>query len=146
MANPEETPYIELRGKRLRCVAKMPMGLLFDVAEGMDSGQELKAIAAMSRALRTLVVKEDHEQLREVVYDAEFTFDELNEALGALMKRYTERPLGQPSSSPTGPSATGGTPRVVSLWRASEAERLREEAAETAASGESSKDGESVGS
>lgn len=129
--------YLELKGKRLPCIDAMPVGLIFDLAEGVDSRNESKQIAAMSRAIKAIVLGSHHDELHEALYatDNPVTFTDLNAALGTLMKEYAERPFTQSSNSPTGEKPTGATSRVVSLWRATD------EADET-----SSKDGSSVAS
>jgi hypothetical protein len=106
-----------LGGTALRCIERLPMGMIFDLAEAMESGIEMQAIAAMSRMLKTVVIKEDLVRLDEVLHrvDDAIGFDALNTAIGDLMVQYSGRPLERPSRSARGRKATGGTSRVVSL-------------------------------
>jgi len=108
-------------GKTLRCIERMPVGMIFDLAEAMEGGEQtMQAVAAMSKMIKQLVVKEDQGQLAEALhsFDNPVGFDELNTALGNLMVQYSGRPLGRPSRLSRGPAPTGGTSKVVSLSRA----------------------------
>jgi len=115
---------LRLGGKDLRCIDTMPVGLSFDLAEAMvgsdGEGGEMRALAALSRTLRNLVIPADREALSEVLHDSvtPITFEDLNNALGELLVQYGNRPLERPSLSPRGPSVTGGVSKVVSLHRA----------------------------
>lgn len=117
----EETEKVLKLGKReIRCIPRIPMGVLFDLAEAMNSGKEIEAIVGMNRMLKTVVVKEDLALLSEALHDVEepVEFDELNTAIGDLMKQYgTKRPLAPSSRSAGGSGKTGGTQKVVSLSR-----------------------------
>jgi hypothetical protein len=111
---------LNIKAKELRCVDTMPLGMLFDLAEAMDSDDMMKGMAAMGRTIRNLVVPEDRKALSAILNDATdpLSFDDLNTALGGLLKQYGDRPLGKPSSSPVGRGRTGGSSKVVSLHRA----------------------------
>lgn len=128
---------LNLGGKTMRCIDRLPMGMIFDLAEAMQSGVEMQAIAAMSKMLKTVVVEEDLALLSEVLHDVKdpVGFEELNNAIGAMMVQYSKRPLGQPSPSSRGSEPTGGTRKVVSLQRGT----VKEDAT-------SSKDGSSIAS
>jgi len=112
---------LRLGGRDLRCIDKLPLGLLFDLAEAMSSGTEntMRAVAAMSTVVKTVVVKEDLASLSEVLHDTTNVVDitELNEAIGNLMVQYAERPTVKPSVSLNGRERTGGSSKVVSLSR-----------------------------
>jgi hypothetical protein len=113
--------YLELKGQRLACNDVMPLGLFFDLAEAMDSDNDMRAVAAMGKTMRALVVKAERPRLEKMLYEDDpekrISFDELNEALGNLIPLYTERPTTPPSASPPTPGANGGTSRRVSLWQ-----------------------------
>jgi hypothetical protein len=113
------TKTITLGDETFNCIETMPMGYVFDLAEAMASGDIMAAVAGMSRTIRTLVVKEEQTRLAEVLHRIEnpVGFDELNEALGTAVTQYTQRPLGQPATSPSGRSSTGGVSKVVSFSR-----------------------------
>lgn len=107
---------LNLRGEELRCIEKLPPGLVFDLAEASSSGDATKALVAFARFLRSTVVPDDRERLNEILYDTEsvIELEELNEAAGELITEYTGRPTKRPSQSPTGSNATGGLSRVDS--------------------------------
>lgn len=112
---------LKLGGRELRCIPRIPLGLVFELAESMESGSEMKAVAQMGRMLKAIVIKEDQTLLSEVLNDASekaVSFTELNNAIGDLMVHYSNRPLGQRSPSFTGSVPSGGTRKVVSLSRA----------------------------
>jgi len=127
MDNTRTDKILVLGGRKLRCIEAIPLGMVFDLAEAMEDGSSgMKAIAAMSKMVRNIVVKEDRGALKEMLADTEkpVTFDELNTGLGDLLKAYNVgRPLGRPSASSPGPDKTGGTSKVVSLSRATDRER-----------------------
>lgn len=110
---------LRLGGKELRCTDKIPMGVLFDLAEAMDGGNEMKAVAAMSRTIRFLVVKEDRALLSEILNandEQHVSFNDLDTAVGNLLKEYGERPTVPVSASPPGRGGNRPTSKVVSLW------------------------------
>lgn len=108
----------------LRCIEadSLPVGFVFDLAEGMDAKDEMRAIAAMWKFIKSVVVKEEHARLREYLYDTTnpVTFAQLNTAIGTLMREYSGRPTTRPSSSAHGRASSRGSSRVVSLSRATE--------------------------
>ena len=114
---------IRLGDRELRCIEVMPLGMVFDLAEAMDvvigESAPMKQTAALSRFLKKIVVAEDLPKLQEVLHDTvtAVTFGDLNEAVGSLMVEYSGRPFAQRRSSSPGPTSTGGSSRVVSLWR-----------------------------
>lgn len=111
---------LRLKGRDLRCIPTIPLGLVFDLAEAMEGGggNGMQAVAAYIRTIRAVVMPEDRPALKEVLDDSvdPITFDDLNNGLGELLKAYGQRPLGQRSASSAGRPTSGGTSRVVSLW------------------------------
>jgi hypothetical protein len=67
--------------------------------------------------LISAVTVEERDRLDAFMAEHQFSFDELNEAIGALMTSYTNRPMDRPSPSPAGEIPTGRPSRVVSLSR-----------------------------
>lgn len=108
-----------LGGETMRCVDVMPIGMAFDLAEAVDSGSEMRAIATIGRTLKALVVEEDRPRLEAVLHRSTdvVTFADLNRAMGDLMVQYSGRPTAPPSASQGGSARTDGTRRVVSLSR-----------------------------
>lgn len=110
---------MRLGGKELRCADKIPLGTLFDLAEAMDGGNEMAQVAAMSRTIRFIVVKEDRLLLKEIL-SADganaVSFEELNTALGSVIQEYGQRPTVPASASLPGRGASRPTSKVVSLW------------------------------
>lgn len=114
--------FLRIEGREpLRCIAtkSLPPGPVFELAAAMKSGDDMAALAVMWRFIETVVVKDEHAKLRDMLYDTEnvITFDQLNVAIGTLMKEYAQRPTPRPSSSAPGRSTRPGTSRVVSLSR-----------------------------
>lgn len=109
--------YLTLKGQKLECNETMPVGLFFDLAEGMDGDDMIKAVAVMSRTIKAIVAEKDRKALQEILHRTSdpLSFDELNEALGNVIPEYTKRPTAPASSSQAGPSVPGGTSRRVSL-------------------------------
>lgn len=105
----------------LRCIdaKSLPIGIIFDLAEGMDSKDEMRAIASMWKFMKAVVAEEDHAKLRDILYDTKnpVTFAQLNTAIGTLMVEYGGRPTTRPSSSVPGRGPSRGSSRVVSLSR-----------------------------
>jgi hypothetical protein len=115
-----EPKVLKLGGRDLRCIPRIPLGQVFALATAMESGSEMTAVAQMSIFVKRIVLKEDQSILNEVLDDDTETgvsFNDLNEAIGDLMVQYSNRPLGQPSSSQRGSEPTGGMRKVVSFSR-----------------------------
>lgn len=115
------TKIMKLGGREFRCVDVLPLGLVFDLAEAMDAeAGGFAAIAAMSKLTRTLVVPDERKELKKFLDSVEnpISFDDLNEALGEVLKQFgADRPTARSSrSSPSG-GASGPGSKVVSLSR-----------------------------
>lgn len=107
---------LRLKHHEFACIDVMPVGVVFDIAEGVEAG-EFKGILALRSALYALVVEDEHERLTAALRDPHdpVDFDALNEAVGTLITAYTDRPTERPSSSPDGAESTVRSSRVVSL-------------------------------
>lgn len=87
------TTYLELRGKRLRCAEATPLEVLVDLAEAIDSGNEWRALAQMSRTFKVIVVPEDHPELDKILNSSSdpVSFQELGFAFRSVIDAHTRR-------------------------------------------------------
>jgi hypothetical protein len=116
---PETTKVMVLRGEEIHCIGALPPGLLFDFAELQSDDNPMRVAAAIGRFLKALVIPEDQERYRRLLYDTEniLDYNELTEAAGELLRSYTARPTERPSESPDGSPPTGELTRHVSFSR-----------------------------
>lgn len=110
---PEHT--FEIRGERFRCPDERSAWSLLKLAKSQTSKEDNAALVGMYDFVMETVVHEERERLDAFLSDAAVSFDELNQAIGALMTSYTDRPTEPPLPSPPGPNQTADGPRVVSL-------------------------------
>lgn len=115
---------LTLRGEELGCIDVMPPGLLFDLSDidfdSKDPQVAMRNMSALGRWLREIVLDEEQEHFRQILYDKKnpITMDDLSDAATKLLMEYAGRPTERPSNSPAGGEASGALPsRVVSLQR-----------------------------
>ena len=107
---------------------KVPMALIFDVADAMARSEGLEILSAFERFLVAMVTKEQREDFRNFLHtvpeeeDDEATYDwaEMQEVAGELVARLTGAPFPSPSGSPSSPSVNGGSSPVPSDSEASD--------------------------
>jgi hypothetical protein len=104
---------VTLNGQRLTCVDSLPIGVYLDLAEGFRQNYTV----ACAVFLKAIVIKEDQERLREIMYDAENVcpWDEITGEASRVLPEYSNRPTERPSESAIGSEPTGGSSRVVSF-------------------------------
>lgn len=88
-------------------------------SEAMDSGEQVRQMAAVMRLLRAVIVDEDHAKI-DALLDRKKDrprFKDIDEAIGRAMEAVAARPTQPSSPSSDGPSTTQPTSRVVSLSR-----------------------------
>jgi hypothetical protein len=110
---------LRLRGEEIRCIDALPPGLLFDLAEMTTETDTMRTMAAIGKFLRAVIVPEDQDKYRQLVYDPVnvLAITELSEACGDLIREYAGRPTLRPSESADGSPPTGDISRVVSFSR-----------------------------
>lgn len=102
--------------ERFPCRDEMPAWSLMKLAKATQ-GNEQQALAGMYDLVMGLVLPDEHTRFDAYMSTHAVDFDTLNEAIGALMTGYTDRPTERPSPSPAGQMPTGRPSRVVS-WSA----------------------------
>lgn len=101
-------------GERLSPWALMKLAKSQQLAK---AGDVMAGMAGMHDFLMATVRPDERVPLDEHLTALDPDPDDLNEAIGALMRSYTDRPTGRPSRSPAGAPSTGQASRVVSLSR-----------------------------
>lgn len=113
------THELVIREERFACRDELSSWALMKLAKSAQ-GTEMQALAGMYELVTWAVLADERERLETYMADADVPFDELNAAIGELMKGYTNRPTERPSPSPAGPMPTPAPSRVVSLSRRAE--------------------------
>lgn len=105
-----------IRDEHFPCRDTLPAWATLKLAKATQGGDQ-EALAGMYDLVMAQLLPDERTRFDEYMTNLEppVPFDELNEAIGALMTSYTARPTEQPSRSPAGQSATGRQSRVVSL-------------------------------
>ena len=102
------------------CKDKMPAWQLMSLAKSQKSGDMLEAMAGMHDFILGVIKNDERARFLAFMAESDMDADEFDKAIGSLVTSYSEgtgdaRPTVRPSSSPSGPPATGGPSRVVSL-------------------------------
>jgi len=113
---------VELCGETLRVEAmdaedfEAPM---LRYSEAMDSGEQVRQMAAVMRLLRSVIVDDDHPKI-DALLDRKQNrprFADVDNAVGEAMRAATGRPTQPSLPSTDGPSTVVTGSRVVSLSR-----------------------------
>lgn len=106
-------PALKIGGQEFACIPELGTWQLMDLAEASQSGELFTVLAGYRRFLRSVLEPKERSRFERFMND--YRGDDIDEAIGELIKAYTGRPTERPSSSQDGPQVTGGTSRVVSL-------------------------------
>lgn len=105
--------------ERFACQGELSAWALMKLAKAAQ-GSEMAALAGMYDLIMSAVMPEERERLDAYMASHTVAFEDLNAAVGELMKSYTDRPTDRPSLSQRGPTPNAGPSRVVSLSRPAE--------------------------
>lgn len=107
-----------IRDEHFPCRDTLPAWATLKLAKATQGGDQ-EALAGMYDLVMAQLLPAERERFDEYMTNLEpaVPFDELNEAIGALMTSYTARPTAPHSPSAAGQSTTEQPSRVVSLSR-----------------------------
>lgn len=108
-------PALKIGDAEFACIDKLGTWQLMDLAEASQSSELFTVLAGYRRFLRSVLEPKERSRFERFMNDYTGGEDDLDNAIGELIKAYTGRPTERPSSSQDGPQPTGGTSRVVSL-------------------------------
>jgi len=124
------THALTVRGERFAAQETLPAWALMKLAKSQGSGDAMQQVAGLHDFLMAVLAASERDRFEQFMEaHSDVTFEELETAVGALMRAYTTRPTERPSRSPAGPTPSGGSSRVVSLSRGT----VREEATSSTA-------------
>lgn len=124
-----DAPLFTVGGVSFACVDHVPHWNTMRLAAAMDSGDDMKALAAMYRFVLGMVRPEEHERLDAHLSTIDFERSELDHAIGDAMVDMARRGKGtgvptstrltEPGSGPSSAGSPETKPmrRVVSLSR-----------------------------
>ncbi|MBM4414900.1 MAG: hypothetical protein FJ035_01215 [Chloroflexi bacterium] len=121
---------LTVRDERFAAQETLPAWALMKLAKSQGSGDAMQQVAGLHDFLMAVLAASERDRFERFMDShSDVSFEELENAVGALMTAYTTRPTGRPSPSPAGPTPVGGRSRVVSLSRGT----VREAATSSAA-------------
>lgn len=113
-------PELRLAEHAFPCRDRLPPWRLMELAAAVNSADPMKQMGGMHDFVLGVVLPEHHPafvRAMRALDDDDTALDQLNAAIGELMKEYQSRPTERPSRSPGGVVPTGRLSRVVSLSR-----------------------------
>lgn len=116
MADEPVGPTLKIGDAEFKCRGPhMPDWPAMKLAKWIQASDSLTRYAGMYDFLVAVIEPAERKRFEAFMDDYDGGEDDLDEAIGALIKEYSGRPTVRPSSSPPGPPTTGGLSRVVSL-------------------------------
>lgn len=106
-----------INGEQFPCRDELSAWGLMKLAKAVTSGDDMQALAGMYDLLQGVVLPTEWQRFDTFLSAASPSAEDLNQAIGALMTSYSDRPTEQSSPSQAGPPSTGRGRRVVSLSR-----------------------------
>lgn len=103
-----------IRDEAFEATGAMPAWALMKLAKGQKSKDHMAQLASMHDFVLTALTPDERVRFEEYMDEHPATFDELSDAIGALIQELGDRPTERPSHSPAGQRPTGLSSRVDS--------------------------------
>lgn len=119
----DDAPRLIVGGVAFRCVPWVPQWNLMRLADAMDSGDDMRAMAAMYRFIVRMVLPEDHEALDAHMSTLDIERSDLDNAIGDALVEMAGRgkrsgpPVGIPPSGAASGSSSAGSVEAAPMHR-----------------------------
>jgi hypothetical protein len=108
-------PTLNIGGESFECAEKLSDWRMMKLAKAVQAKNALTRYSGMHDFVMAVLLPDKRDEFEAFMDDFAPDEQDLDDAIGALIKAYSDRPSERPSTSPPGPPTTGGSSRVVSL-------------------------------